>query len=72
MIHALLPLLVACGNQEPAPIHVSLESPRLVRRISLDLRGVLPSTEDLDNAQDDESVSQIRDRYLEDSRLEDS
>lgn len=48
-----------------------LAAPRLLRRISLDLRGVLPSAEELDRVEADPSqVDVLRDEFLEDPRLE--
>lgn len=50
----------------------SLSPPRLLRRMSLDLRGVLPSPESLDVVEGDASkLETFRDQYLEDARLED-
>jgi hypothetical protein len=60
------------AEPEPrAPISAELTAPRLLRRISLDLRGVLPSTDELDAVEaDPETLDGIIDLYLEDSRLE--
>jgi hypothetical protein len=56
---------------EPAPEFVALESGRLLRRISLDLRGVLPSLAELEEVASDPSrVDALRDAYLEDPRFE--
>ena len=50
---------------------VPLEAPRLLRRMSLDLRGVLPSADELDTvASDPAQVSVLRDAFLDDARLE--
>ncbi|HNC95710.1 MAG TPA: DUF1585 domain-containing protein, partial [Myxococcota bacterium] len=80
-------LLLACPpeptppEQEPA-VERSLESPadgwleplaapRLLRRMSLDLRGILPSTAELDQVEaDPAALAGIRDQYLEDPHLE--
>ena len=50
----ILALLLACGTDGPEtgledqdPL-VSLEAPRLLRRISLDLRGIVPTEAELD------------------------
>ena len=49
-----------------------LPAPRLLRRMSLDLLGVLPSTADLDRVEaDPTAVGPLRDALLEDPRLED-
>jgi hypothetical protein len=49
-----------------------LSAPRLLRRMSLDLRGVLPSAEELDAVEaDPTALDAIRDDYLDDARLED-
>ena len=75
-------LLLACADgpgdtaapatAEPeALVYEELDAPRLLRRMSLDLRGVLPSTEELDRVEADPSqLEVIRDEYLEDPRLE--
>jgi hypothetical protein len=50
---------------------VALDAPRLLRRMSLDLRGVLPSTEELDTVEaDPTTVDTWRDAWLDDPRLE--
>jgi hypothetical protein len=50
----------------------ALEGPRLLRRMSLDLRGVFPSEDDLDAVEaDPTALDAIRDDYLGDARLED-
>lgn len=77
----ILPLLVlACSEPAPAPVAakdpgdylVSLDAPRLLRRMSLDLRGVLPSVEELDAVEADASQLEVlRDAYLQDPHLED-
>lgn len=76
----ILHLLVGCDTPvpveaPPAPVEealVLLEGPALLRRISLDLRGVLPSADELDAVEaDPERVWEIRDAYLDDPRLED-
>jgi hypothetical protein len=47
--------------------HTPLDAPRLVRRLSLDLRGTLPSVDELDRVEADPSaVSAIRAEYLAD------
>ncbi len=53
------------------PRLTELPAPRLLRRISLDLRGVLPSIEDLDAVEaDGAALDGLLDTYLEDDRLE--
>ncbi len=48
-----------------------LEPPRLLRRISLDLRGILPSVEELDAVEADPSqLTALRDAWMEDPRFE--
>ncbi len=49
----------------------SLDSSRLLRRMSLDIRGILPSIEELDAvAADAEQLKPLRDAYLDDPRVE--
>jgi hypothetical protein len=49
---------------------VSQDGPRLLRRMSLDLRGVLPSLEELEAVESDPSrLESLRDAYLEDERF---
>lgn len=77
-------LLLSCTGSEPAPSNAALlgmetdatlqalEAPRLLRRMSLDLRGTLPSMEELDAVEaDPSSLEKFRDQYLEDPRFED-
>ncbi len=55
----------------PGPEYVVLEGGRLLRRMSLDLRGILPSLAELQEVQADPSrVDALRDAYLEDPRFE--
>lgn len=55
---------------EPEVSSTPLPAPRLLRRISLDLRGVLPSVAELDAvAADPDALSTVVDTYLEDPRL---
>ena len=58
----------------PSPVMPSttdLSTPRLLRRVSLDLLGVLPMAADLDTVEaDPEALAGIIDSYLEDPRLE--
>lgn len=50
---------------------VPLSAPRLLRRMSLDLRGVLPSIDELDAVEADPSLlSTYQAQYLQDARLE--
>ncbi|MCP4804133.1 MAG: hypothetical protein GY913_20155 [Proteobacteria bacterium] len=74
-------LLLAC-EPEPvvvdstaptASVYVELDAPRLLRRMSLDLRGILPRVEELDAVEQDPSLlATYRDAYLEDPHLEDA
>jgi hypothetical protein len=69
-------LLLACtpkeAPSEQATHLVPLSAPLLLRRLSLDLRGVLPSTEQLDAVESDPSLLQTyEEQYLTDPRLED-
>ena len=72
----ILALLLACGQPDavalPATTDLApLEAPRLLRRISIDLRGVLPSTEELDAVEaDPDLIGPYRDAWLEDPRFE--
>ncbi len=51
--------------------YVPLAAPRLLRRMSLDLRGVLPTVEELDAVEADPAqIAAIRDGWLADPRLE--
>ncbi|MDP2311359.1 MAG: hypothetical protein Q8P41_00525 [Pseudomonadota bacterium] len=72
----ILALLHACAPVDPpapavAPTLVSLDAPRLLRRMSLDLRGELPSVAELDAVEADPTrLDALRDAMLEDPRLE--
>jgi hypothetical protein len=57
---------------EAAPPTVTpLDAPRLARRLSIDLRGVLPTVEELDRVEaDPAALSALRDAYLEDPLFE--
>jgi hypothetical protein len=83
MVLISLLLLTGCRDTEPAQLEdtsvpiagdsslVSLDSPRLLRRVSLDLRGVLPSVEELDAVEADPSlVRTYAAEWLEDPRFE--
>ena len=72
-------LLQGCGEVPPEPasapdpapeadsIYTPLEAPRLLRRISLDLRGVLPSVDALDSVEADPLlIDTYIDAYLDD------
>jgi hypothetical protein len=78
MVTALL-LMLACAPDvaeppvvtEVASPFVSLDGPRLLRRMSLDLRGVLPTVAELDAVEADATqVDVLRDTFLQDPRLE--
>lgn len=57
---------------EADPASSPLPAPRLLRRISLDLRGVLPTAGELDAVEaDPDAIWPLRDAWLEDPRLED-
>lgn len=57
---------------DPGEHLVPLEAPQLLRRLSLDLRGVLPSVEELDAVEADPSqLAVYRSQFLDDPRLED-
>ncbi|MFZ5479126.1 MAG: hypothetical protein ACOZNI_20345 [Myxococcota bacterium] len=67
--------ILACA-EPPAPAAVDplvdLDAPRLARRMSLDLRGVLPSAEELDAVEADPgALAGLRDAWLDDPRLGD-
>ena len=79
-------LLLACATPPPAALPeeeevdtevaasvlVPLDSPRLARRASLDLRGVLPSSEELAQVEaDPAALDGLVEEWLEDPRLED-
>lgn len=64
--------LALAGWEGDAPYLTPLSAPRLLRRISLDLRGILPSEAELDAVEADPSaLDALRDAYLADPRLED-
>lgn len=70
--------LLACAPEEPAPaawearvVTEPLPAHKLARRLSLDLRGVLPSAEELDAVERDPStLDAYRDAWLADPRFE--
>ncbi|MCB9797246.1 MAG: hypothetical protein H6741_31545 [Alphaproteobacteria bacterium] len=71
----ILLALLSCGAlPEPVsavPAPVPLEAPRLARRISLDLRGVLPSEEELDAVEADPSLlPSLAEQWMQDPRFE--
>lgn len=73
----LLFAMLSCTDAPPDPTPdpaselVPLEGPAMVRRLSLDLRGVLPSVDELARAEaDPEAWRDIRDEYLEDPLFE--
>ncbi len=64
------PFQTALRADEDAPL-VPLAAPRMARRISLDLRGVLPSVAELDAVEADPlALDGLVDQWLEDPRLE--
>lgn len=71
----ILPLLACAPEVEPpveaASVLVPLDAPRLARRMSLDLRGVLPSATELDAVEaDPAALDELREAWLEDPRFE--
>lgn len=70
----MIVLLLACAVEEPAPAaspFVPLEPARLLRRMSLDLRGVTPSIEELAALEaDPAALDTLRTDFLADPRLE--
>lgn len=62
----------ACAQEPtPEPGPTPLDAPRLLRRASLDLRGVLPSTEELEQVRaDPAALDGLVEGYLDDPRLE--
>ena len=72
-----LGVLLSCGK-EPAPVVVPevfsrtpLEGARLARRVSLDLRGTLPSAEELEAVEADEAaLDALIEDWLQDPRFE--
>ena len=74
----MIALLLACATPEesttgavaPLPV-VELPAPLLLRRMSLDLRGMLPSLEELDAVEADAAaLPALRDAMLEDPRVQ--
>jgi len=66
-------ILWACAGGEPQDDSTALEAPRLLRRISLDLRGTLPSVDELDAVEKDpERVSEYVDLWLETEAFEEN
>lgn len=60
-----------CVQSTARPALIPLEGPPLLRRLSLDLRGVLPSVADLDAVEaDPDGLPGLRDAYLEDPAFE--
>ena len=73
----MLALLLSCAAPVEEPVAapqalVPLPGPQLLRRASLDLRGVLPSIDELDAVEaDPEQWSTLRDGYLDDPAFAD-
>ena len=73
-------LLLACATESGAPVvastptpdpFIALSAPLLLRRLSLDLRGVLPTVEELDDVEADPArVDAYAAAWLDDHRLE--
>ena len=77
-MYALIWLLSCAEPEAPSPAPdpyaalLPLDAPRLLRRSSLDLRGVLPSAEELDAvAADPDQLGLIRASWFEDPRFQD-
>lgn len=81
----MLLFLLGCADPPPPPpdatvgdtaapaeaVYTPLEAPRLLRRMSLDLRGVLPATDELDAVEADPALlAGYRDAYLASPLLE--
>ncbi|MFN7144079.1 MAG: DUF1549 domain-containing protein, partial [Myxococcota bacterium] len=69
-------LLLACAGGDPAVATpealVPLDDTRLLRRLSLDLRGVPPTLEEIAQVEaDPAALDTLRDAFLLDPRLED-
>ncbi len=69
----MIALFIACAELPPPPqasaepVLISLSAPRLLRRISLDLRGTLPDVADLDTVEADPgALDAVVARYLDD------
>ena len=73
-------MLAGCGTTDESDdtppsaeksIYEPLSAPRLLRRLSLDIRGILPTTEELDAVEaDPEQLESIREEFLNDPLLE--
>ena len=62
--------LLSCHKDDPAPADPTLSGAALATRISLDLRGVRPSPDELAwAAVDPDAVEALRDAWLDDARL---
>jgi hypothetical protein len=73
---ALILLFLACADSgdtaAPAAALVPLEGPALARRVSLDLRGVLPGVDELDQVEADSAALDVLvEDWLHDPRFED-
>jgi len=79
----VIPWLLACTaavgdsaptgelDADPPPAHTALEPVALLRRLSLDLRGILPSQADQDRVQSDaDQLAALRENYLDDALFE--
>ncbi len=68
----MLLLLGACATEPLDTALVPLSGPRLLRRMSLDLRGTLPSVAELDRAEsaDEAEMQALRDALLDDPAFE--
>ena len=61
----------SCEEAEAAVVLEPLAAPRLLRRLSLDLRGTLPSLEELERVREDPGeIEALTEAYLADPRLE--
>jgi hypothetical protein len=76
VILALLALLAACAPPASPPVAeappdlLPLDDARLIRRMSLDLRGTLPSLAELDSVVEGATPATLRDTFLDDPRFE--
>ena len=75
MRHFLLVLMLACQPTSTPEVEVSelvpLPAPELLRRVSLDLRGVLPTAEELEWAESDPAaIAELSEEWMESEAFE--
>ena len=66
--------LLSCTStpEETATLDLDVDAERMVRRLSLDLRGTLPTLDEVDAVSGDPSqLWSLRDQWLEEATLED-